>query len=224
MTTPEGQVAKAGRPPRLSRDGIVAAAARVVDADGIDGLSMRRIARELNCSPMALYRHVNDRADLLRLLLDHITATLRRPAASEDPRRTITRVATKVHDWLAAHPWAIDVLAAHRWSVSWITHDLTAAFLATGLSPLAAARACEVVWHHLVGELVTRHAHPAGPSAPTATAPDLTAMDPVLLGHAVTARSHDQFLLGLTALLDGLVPPPSLPPPRAAAAGARTGT
>ena len=218
-------MARAGRPPRLSRDGIVAAAARVVDADGIDGLSMRRVASEVDCSPMALYRHVDGRADLLRLLLDHITATLRRPATSQDPRRTITRVATKVHDWLAAHPWAIDVLAAHRWSVPWITHDLTSAFLAAGLSPPAAARACEVVWHHLVGELVTRHTLRPGPSAPTATAPDLTAMDPVLLGHAVTARSHDQFLLGLAALLDGLVPPLPLPPPRAsAAADARTGT
>lgn len=212
-------MAKAGRPPRLSRDGIVAAAETVVGADGIDGLSMRRVARELGCSPMALYRHVDDRADLLRLLLDHITDTLRRPATSEDPRRTITRVATKVHDWLAAHPWAIDVLAAHRWSVAWMTDDLTSAFLAAGLSPPAAARACEVVWHHLVGELVTRHAHGAGP--PTAAeAPDLATIAPTLHRHAVTARTHDQFLLGLTALLDGLVPTPG----RAGADGARNGT
>lgn len=199
-------MAKAGRPPRLSRGGIVAAAEAVVDADGIDGLSMRRVARALGCSPMALYRHVDGRADLLRMLLDHITDTLRRPPTSEDPRRTITRVATKVHDWLAAHPWAIDVLAAHRWSVTWITDDLTTAFLAAGLSPPAATRACEVVWHHLVGELVTRHRGGAGRPLPTPPASDLEALDPGLRGHAVSARTHDQFLLGLAALLDGLLP------------------
>jgi len=200
-------VARPGRPPRLSRDGIVDAARVVVDGEGIDGLSMRRVAHELGCSPMALYRHVDDRADLLRLLLDHITDGLRRPATSDDPRRTITRVTTKVHDWLAGHPWAIDVLAAHRWSVAWITDDLTTAFLAAGLSPVAATRACEVVWHQLVGELVARHAHRPAPPAPTSPAADLAALDPGLHGHVVTARTHDQFLLGLTALLDGLLPP-----------------
>lgn len=196
-----------GRPPRLSRDGIVAAARAVVDSDGIDGLSMRRVARELACSPMALYRHVDDRADLLRLLLEHITDSLRRPATSEDPRRTIARVTTKVHDWLAGHPWAIDVLAAHHWSVAWITDDLTTAFLAAGLSPVAATRACEVVWHQLVGELVARHARRPAPPAPVPVAADLAGLDPGLRGHVVAARTHDQFLLGLRALLDGLLPP-----------------
>jgi AcrR family transcriptional regulator len=200
-------VARRGRPPRLSREGIVAAAQAVVDADGIEGLSMRRVARELGCSPMALYRHVDDRADLLRLLLDHITDSLRRPPTSDDPRRTITRVTTKVHDWLAGHVWAVDVLAAHRWSVAWITDDLTTAFLAAGLSPVAATRACEVVWHQLVGELVARHARRQAPPAPEAAHADLAALDPGLHGHVMSARTHDQFLLGLRALLDGLLPP-----------------
>lgn len=200
------RMARAGRPARLSRDGIVRAAGAVVDAEGVEGLSMRRVARRLGCSPMALYRHVDDRDHLLRLLLDRVTASLRRPAPSDDPRRTITRVTTKVHDWLAAHPWGIDVLAAHRWTVGWITDDLTGAFLAAGLSPQAAARACEVVWHHLVGELVTRHAS-GGPAAGSPPGTDLAALDPELRFPTVTARSHDQFLHGLTALLDGLLAP-----------------
>lgn len=199
-------MARPGRRPRLSRDGIVEAARAVVDGAGIDGLSMRRVARELGCSPMALYRHVEDRDDLLRLLLDHIADSLRRPATSADPRRTITRVTTKVHDWLAGHPWAIDVLAADRWSVAWITDDLTTAFLAAGLSPVAATRACEVVWHQLVGELVARHARRAAPPGAIPATADLAALDPALHGHVVIARTHDQFLFGLSALLDGLLP------------------
>jgi hypothetical protein len=62
------------------------------------------------------------------------------------------------------------------------------------------------VWHQLVGELVARHAHRPAPPAPTPATADLAALDPALHGLVVAARTHDQFLLGLSALLDGLLP------------------
>lgn len=203
-------MARRGRPATLSRGRIVAAAEVVVEAEGSSALSMRRVARELGSSPMALYRHVSGKDDLLRLLLDHISRDLRRPPVSDDPRRTVTRIATLTHDWLVAHPWAIDVLPAHLigWSVAWIVDDMLAAFLSAGLSPAAAARAYEVVWHHLVGELTTRHSTQAGvaPAEPPdprrlAEFPTLDALAP----HTAVARSGDQFLHGLAALLDGLL-------------------
>lgn len=206
-------MASRGRPARLTRDGIIDAAEAVVRADGIGALSMRRVARELSCSPMALYRHVADFDDLLRCLLDHIAHTLPRPQPSEDPRRTVLRVLTITHDWLVSHPWAIDVLPAHRmgWSVAWIVDDVLAAFLQAGLAPSAAAHAYEVVWHHLVGELTTRHSRQATTAAPpprpdghdpSTAHPTIASLAP----HLVVARAHDQYLRGLTALLDGLLP------------------
>lgn len=199
-----------GRPARLSRTRIVAAAEEVVRADGITALSMRRVAGELDSSPMALYRHVDGKDDLLGLLLDHIAHDLRRPPPSDDPRRTVTRIATITHDWLVAHPWAIDVLPAHRmgWSVAWIVDDILAAFLSAGLSQAAAARAYEVVWHHLVGELMTTHSSQATSSAqaaPTPRSTDEHATVARLAHDMAVVRAHDQYLHGLAALLDGLL-------------------
>lgn len=202
-----------GRPPRLSRERIVVAAEAVVRADGIGALSMRRVARALDCSPMALYRHVTDKDDLLALLLERIADGLPRPARSTDPRRTIRRVATITHDWLVANPWAIDVLPAHRmgWSVAWIVDDVLAAFRDAGLSPARAARAYEVVWQHLVGELAAHHSRHARAAEPTVPPPDVAECHPTVIAlsdEVASARAHDQYLHGLTALLDGLLGPP----------------
>lgn len=203
-------MATRGRPARLSRDRIVEAAADVVRAEGIAALSMRRVARHLRSSPMALYRHVADKDALLALLLDHIADSLPRPPPAADPRRTIRRVATITHDWLVANPWAIDVLPAHRmgWSVPWIVDDVLAAFRAAGLSPAGSARAYEVVWHHLLGELTARHSRQATaqpPDGPPAAVVARHATLGELAEHVAAARAHDQYLHGLQALLDGLL-------------------
>lgn len=58
-----------GRPARLSREAIVSAGVAVVSEHGVDRLSMRRVADQLMCSPMALYRHVRDKEELLVLVL-----------------------------------------------------------------------------------------------------------------------------------------------------------
>jgi AcrR family transcriptional regulator len=68
----------------MNSESIVAAAVRMVDEDGLDALTMRRLAGALGVSPMSLYRHVNDKDDLLDQLLDMVIGQFRAPAASED--------------------------------------------------------------------------------------------------------------------------------------------
>ncbi len=63
----------------LSLDRIVAAAVVIADAEGLDGLSMRRVATDLGASPMALYRHVADKDDLLLGMLDRALREARLP-------------------------------------------------------------------------------------------------------------------------------------------------
>ncbi len=60
----------------LSRARIVAAALAVLDADGLAGLSMRRVARELDTGAMSLYRHVSGREELLDLVLVELAAAI----------------------------------------------------------------------------------------------------------------------------------------------------
>lgn len=58
----------------LTREGIVAAAIAVLDAEGFSGLTMRRVARELDAGAMSLYRHVAGREELLDLVLEALAA------------------------------------------------------------------------------------------------------------------------------------------------------
>jgi AcrR family transcriptional regulator len=56
----------------ITREGIVAAALRILDAEGLDGLSMRRVAEELDTGAASLYWHVGSKDGLLDLLLDEV--------------------------------------------------------------------------------------------------------------------------------------------------------
>jgi AcrR family transcriptional regulator len=67
---------KGSEPIRLSRARIVQAAVELADTEGIDGLSMRRLAEELDAAPMALYRHVVHKDDLLDGMIDVVFGEL----------------------------------------------------------------------------------------------------------------------------------------------------
>ena len=64
------------RQPRLSRDAILDRALAVADAEGIDAVSVRRLARDLGVTPMALYWHVDDKNALLHALGDRLLGGL----------------------------------------------------------------------------------------------------------------------------------------------------
>jgi AcrR family transcriptional regulator len=59
-----------------SRPRIVAAARRVVEADGVDAVSMRKVAAEVGLAPTAIYWHLGSREDLLNAVLDDMVADL----------------------------------------------------------------------------------------------------------------------------------------------------
>ena len=60
----------------LTTDRVVDAALRIADTDGIDRVSLRRIASTLGVTPMAIYRHVRDKGHLLDLMADRILMEL----------------------------------------------------------------------------------------------------------------------------------------------------
>ena len=92
----------------LGRAAIVRAAIRIADAEGIDVLSMRRVAAALGAGAMSLYRHVPGKDDLLLLMRDAVFAELPLPpapppslrAALETTARTQWRLYRR-HPWLA---------------------------------------------------------------------------------------------------------------------------
>jgi AcrR family transcriptional regulator len=97
-----------GRGPRPahSREQITAAAIRIADADGLDAVTMRRVAAEIGCGTMTLYRYVPTKDHLLDLMIDATEGEVvlpRVPAA--DWRAGLRAVAEMQRDRLLRHPW-----------------------------------------------------------------------------------------------------------------------
>jgi AcrR family transcriptional regulator len=86
-TPPWRKQRKPSAPPRqpLSQDLIVETALGVLQAEGLDAVSMRRVAQELNTGAASLYAHVSNKEELLGLMIDRIAEQIRLP--EPDPER-----------------------------------------------------------------------------------------------------------------------------------------
>jgi AcrR family transcriptional regulator len=98
----------------LSLDRIVSAAIAVADAEGLEALSMRRVARELGSGTMSLYRYVPGKADLLALMTDRISDPSEQIERTTGLgwRDTLESVARDMWNLYLAHPWMLGVNAA----------------------------------------------------------------------------------------------------------------
>ena len=110
MPRPPAPHGRTGRPPVTSRAQILTAARRLIDRDGWEKLTIRRLAAEIGIGATTLYHHIRDKEDLLVQLLNHHVGLLERPALPDDPRDRVVAAATAMHDALAAWPWAAEVL------------------------------------------------------------------------------------------------------------------
>ncbi|OEU87174.1 TetR family transcriptional regulator [Streptomyces abyssalis] len=95
---------------RLSIDTVVAVAVGLADADGLDALTMRRVAQELGVAPMTLYTYVPGKAELLDLMLDAAYAQMTRAdTTGQQWRARLTAVAEENRTLFETHPWAATV-------------------------------------------------------------------------------------------------------------------
>lgn len=104
------------RKPRLSRERIVAAAVALLDAEGVDGFSMRRLAARLDAGTMSLYAYVDTKEDVLDLALDAAIAEIDPGAtdAGEDSwRHFLTQQLQQRREMMRRHPW-VPVLTGSR--------------------------------------------------------------------------------------------------------------
>ncbi|MEU7035879.1 TetR/AcrR family transcriptional regulator C-terminal domain-containing protein [Streptomyces sp. NPDC046237] len=104
---------RAGRGPKpaYTRADIVAAAIRIADADGIDALSMRRIAADIGCGTMSLYNYVPRKEDLYELMVDAVSGEYDLPdPPSGDWRADMLQVAREARGILRRHPWVIRLM------------------------------------------------------------------------------------------------------------------
>lgn len=208
---------RGGRPPRLSSQAVITAARVIVEREGIEALTMRAVARELDSSAMAIYRHVRDKDQLLVLLLDQLAQEVSRPALPQEPRARLTQACRTMRDGLAEHPWIVDVLAQGDLiapSIVWLIEEIVSGFLACDLSHEQAVDGYRAVWELTVGDLIIRRGleRTAALGRPPFVLEVLRSVEaqecPALARVAdqwAAARERDVYEMSLEALIEGLI-------------------
>ncbi|SCF46658.1 transcriptional regulator, TetR family [Micromonospora matsumotoense] len=94
----------------LTRERIVEAAVALLDAHGIGGLTMRRLAERLVVTPTALYWHVKTKDDVLDLALDQIFGEVPLPTSRGEWRDDIRMLTSAWRTEMLRHPWAANLI------------------------------------------------------------------------------------------------------------------
>jgi AcrR family transcriptional regulator len=160
-TPPVGSLAptdrrKPGRPPiPVSR--IVDAALRIIDDDGMDGLSMRSLAKHLNSSTATLYRHFPTREALAQSVIDRVMGEVDVDAASYsslDWRQASEKIAAGTFEAFRRHRQAALLLADHTPvgpNSAAVRERMVAVLIDAGLSVEVAARSGAMIGHLILG-------------------------------------------------------------------------
>ena len=148
----------------LTTDRVVDAALRIADTDGIDGVSLRRIAATLGVTPMAIYRHVRDKGHLLDLMADRLLMEL--DPASPEPsswQEELRRVAASLLAVVQAHPAAPFLLSRPFVSPSAlrVTETMLAILDRAGFGPGESVRLVQVLTGMILGPAIHRATYSA---------------------------------------------------------------
>lgn len=222
----QGGGRKAPRPRKspITTRRIVKTAFQLVEADGFDALTMRRIAAALKTGPASLYGHVRDKAELDELLIAELCARVTLPAPDASLWRTqITDVCAQLRDEflrypgisraaLATEPTSLDTLR--------LSEGMLAILLAGGVAPQSAAWAIDALYlyvsaYALEGSLRGRGAHSTDERIldraetierfrmlPTSRFPNTVAYASEL----TAGEAHERFDFTLELILNGLEP------------------
>lgn len=100
----------------MSRDSIVATASTLLEGEGVEALSARRLASELGCQAMSLYHHIQSMGELVDLIVD--AALMEIPLPESDRARAemqIRSLCLALMDLARRRPRIFQVVATHRW-------------------------------------------------------------------------------------------------------------
>jgi AcrR family transcriptional regulator len=94
----------------LSRERVLGAAVALADEGGVDAVSMRKLAQELGVVPMALYKHVSNKDEMLDGMVDVIIGEIDPPPSGTDWKTAIRQRVLSARSTLLRHPWASRVI------------------------------------------------------------------------------------------------------------------
>jgi AcrR family transcriptional regulator len=111
MSKPTAKRQRQSREP-ITRERALTTALEIADAEGIDALTMRRLARELGIEAMSLYHHVSSKGDILDGICDLVMGQIEVPPAGTDWKTSMRHRAHSAHQVLLAHPWAATLVTS----------------------------------------------------------------------------------------------------------------
>ena len=94
----------------LSKQRVVLEAVQIADREGVDGLSMRRLAGALGAGAMSLYHYVASKDELLDAMTDIVFGEIELPPEDAEWQSAMRRRAVSARQVLARHPWAIGLM------------------------------------------------------------------------------------------------------------------
>ncbi len=206
--------ARRGPAPQLDRERIVARALEVVDAEGIDALSLRRLADDLGVTPMSLYWHVADKAELLELVGHRVLAEIVIPDRAGSWTDQLRDVHRAMFASLLRHRNAAEEVAGRaRFGPAGLAafERILAILLDAGFSPEAAFDAYQSLYLFTLGFLATSSRTPEFIAVqrqgaaymlalPAERFPSIRAAAPVIGRRPL----EEQLEIGLDVVIDGI--------------------
>ena len=200
----------------MSRERVLRAAIDFADHNGIESLSMRKLARELGVEAMTLYYYVASKKDLLEGMADLVAEEIELPSGDVDWREATRRRAASAHEVLARHHWASPLwmrVMIGPARMRYMDFALSV-YRRAGLDPQSTELAFHAVENHIVGYTIQEVDFPLETD-------DLAAMAksfletlpkeefPHLAEHVEQHLTHESigggdFEFGLELLLDGI--------------------
>ncbi len=216
-----------GPKPSLSQARIVDAAVGVADSEGLDAVSMGRVATALGAAPMSLYRHVSSKEELRRLMVDAAWGDSPGPLApGETWRDGLSRWAWSMRAGARRHPWVVRIpisgLPILPREIAWF-EDALACMAGTGLTEARKASVIMLLSGYVRNLAATEADITAAVLASGLGYDEWMASYPRMLGQLTDPRRFpaltafiaagvfdqaddpdDEFIFGLDRILDGI--------------------
>ncbi|MFT3838362.1 MAG: TetR/AcrR family transcriptional regulator [Myxococcaceae bacterium] len=203
----------------LSRERALDVAMELADADGIDELSMRHLAKALGVEAMSLYHHVKNKDDILDGMIDRVFAEILLPVIGGKWREQMRLRAFSARETLKRHPWALRLMESRAapGPANLAHHDATLGCLrAAGFSVPLAGHAYSVLDGYTYGFVLTEQNLPFQNAEETQRVADsmMGSFPPGAYPHLVELAVKqvfqpgysygNEFAWGLDLILDGL--------------------
>ncbi len=210
-------MAQAKKTRTLTAKKLVASAIKLADNDGIDTLSMRKLATVLNVTAMSLYNHIASKDELLDLMLNEVVSGFENPQLGGDWEAEMQRRAHSMRRALLTHRWAATLLISRIAIGEAVLRDTNATvgcLVTAGFTFGQADWARNAIDSHVYGYTIQELNYPVDPSEYKAAAAQylpMISIEDYPFMHEAAVQIIDgkydgvvQFDFGMELILDGL--------------------